>query len=285
MEWSYHCDGGMRQWNKISPNCDGLNQSPINILTSAVVSKRFDPLHLKELDQPIGRVTVVNNGHTVVFKLDAKKKWALSGAGLEGVYRPISFHFHWGSPRTNGSEHTIDGERATMELHIVTINMKYKTVEKAVKQSNGLAVFGVMVQVAENERGPFEDLTRYVRMVQDKVSAKEVVDIGMHFTELIPNNLTKFYRYKGSLTTPNCNEAVTWTIFNEPLYISSGQMSVFYGVQGRHGVILDNFRTTQPRNNRTVYYSGGKMSPESLNAVVTVIMFIPHICRILSALG
>ena len=44
---------------------------------------------------------------------------------------------------------------------------------------------------------------------------------------LLPANKSKFYRYNGSLTTPTCNEAVTWTVFNHTVEISQGQVRLF----------------------------------------------------------
>ena len=37
---------------------------------------------------------------------------------------------------------------------------------------------------------------------------------------------TKYYRYQGSLTTPNCNEAVVWTVFKDSIKISQDLVSV-----------------------------------------------------------
>lgn len=42
---------------------------------------------------------------------------------------------------------------------------------------------------------------------------------------LPPNSTTHFYRYKGSLTTPACNEVVTWTVFKNYATISKAQVN------------------------------------------------------------
>jgi carbonic anhydrase len=43
--------------------------------------------------------------------------------------------------------------------------------------------------------------------------------------DLLPEQTTSFYRYSGSLTTPKCNQIVTWTVFDDPLVISEQQVS------------------------------------------------------------
>lgn len=49
---------------------------------------------------------------------------------------------------------------------------------------------------------------------------------GISLTQLIPpeQNLTNYYRYKGSLTTPGCTEAVIWTLFEDPIPLSMEQV-------------------------------------------------------------
>jgi len=39
------------------------------------------------------------------------KAFSISGGGLPGTYNLHSFHLHWGSVDTQGSEHTIDGKK------------------------------------------------------------------------------------------------------------------------------------------------------------------------------
>ncbi len=45
--------------------------------------------------------------------------------------------------------------------------------------------------------------------------------------DLLPGvDRTKYYRYLGSLTTPNCDEGVIWTIFKDPIKVSQDLVSL-----------------------------------------------------------
>lgn len=59
----------------------------------------------------------------------------------------------------------------------------------------------------------------------------------------------------GSLTTPSCNEAVTWIIFPDTIPISLSQMAKFRSLSnGIEGLLLvDNYRHLQPVGNRKVF--------------------------------
>lgn len=44
---------------------------------------------------------------------------SITNGPLENRYFFSQFHFHWGKDSSRGSEHTIDGKRYPLELHIV----------------------------------------------------------------------------------------------------------------------------------------------------------------------
>ena len=41
---------------------------------------------------------------------------------------------------------------------------------------------------------------------------------------LLPKFPDRYYRYHDSLTTPNCNQAVIWSVFDQPQYVSERQV-------------------------------------------------------------
>ena len=68
-----------------------------------------------------------------------------------------------------------------------------------------------------------------------------------------------YFYYKGSLTTPECNEVVSWIVMEEPIFISSTQLATLRSLTEKNGSpMVDNFRPVQPLNGRVIKkYFGG----------------------------
>ncbi|KAK4325794.1 hypothetical protein Pmani_003638, partial [Petrolisthes manimaculis] len=174
-----------------------------------------------------------NNGHSAQVEIDARNAPRVKDGGLKGEYIFAQFHFHWGSDSTLGSEHTIDGVRYPMELHLVHYKASYGSLGEAVRRRDGLAVLGVMLEVSETDNPALTPIANALKMVNDS---------GM-FAD-------------GSLTTPTCNEVVTWTVFDNAIPISEKQLRSFRALRDdRGGNIVNNFRPPQPLNNRKVMVS------------------------------
>lgn len=76
----------------------------------------------------------------------------------------------------------------------------------------------------------------------------------------LPDEGQRFYRYFGSLTTPDCNEVVEWTVLRDPIYVRPSLIEKFRQV-GRSNYnrrIGENYRPIQERGQRTVEYLAKK---------------------------
>ena len=65
---------------------------------------------------------VTNNGHTVVvgrIPSSDQPTIGVEGSDLDRAYDLLQFHFHWGYNDYQGSEHTIDGHKYPLEMHLV----------------------------------------------------------------------------------------------------------------------------------------------------------------------
>ena len=75
----------------------------------------------------------------------------MSGGPLSNSYQLLQLHFHWGSNDSQGSEHTINGERFPMEMHLVHQSSDLEWgVDSATDPDNvvdGLAVAAFMWEV------------------------------------------------------------------------------------------------------------------------------------------
>uniref|UniRef100_A0A6I8QPZ5 Carbonic anhydrase n=1 Tax=Xenopus tropicalis TaxID=8364 RepID=A0A6I8QPZ5_XENTR len=213
------CFTGPRNWKHIYSECDGLQQSPVNIKTkNTTYNSLLRPFQFKGYNVT-HTLPITNNGHSV--QVDLPTQAHISGGGLSGVYKAKQLHFHWGSAGVAGSEHTVDGERYLMELHVV--HRRNAMNEENISISNeDLAVLGFFFEV----RGlPYELLQPY-SIKEQFFSLGDTTCLNLTLQEFIPEpkDLALYYRYQGSLTTPPCSEIVTWTLFTKTIKLSRRQV-------------------------------------------------------------
>ncbi|KAH9520249.1 Carbonic anhydrase 14 [Bulinus truncatus] len=248
-KWSYDGDDGALNWHKNFPNaCSGQSQSPIDIRPEETIYNRdlkdfaiwYDP------PRPDTKFYIKNNGHTA--QVDLEGDLFVSNGGLPNVYKAAQFHFHWGHKVHHGSEHTIDGKSYPIELHIVTYNSElFSTIADAVTIKGGLAVLGVMFEVSEEDNPALEHIIRSLKHIKPPKSHKRVELPPISIRDLLPSDITRYFRYNGSLTTPNCFESVIWTVFDRPQSISASQLAQF-----RHLLQIKHKKGGKDRHRRSL---------------------------------
>jgi len=197
----------------------GQSQSPINIITNSVVGD--GDINNININYDESSTEIINTGSTVEFVYDKG-----SSADMNNIeYDLIQFHFH------TGSEHTIDGKRAPMEMHLVHRD----------PNTGLLAVMGVLFEEGASNNVLEEYLDVLPETSEDEFISKQKFKV----TDLLPGNLD-FYTYDGSLTTPGCAEIVTWFVLKETITASAKELERFKEIMG------DNFRPAQALNDRIV---------------------------------
>nr|AYN64225.1 carbonic anhydrase [Sinohyriopsis cumingii] len=255
--WGYHGDSGPSYWSQHFESCAGKWQSPIDIPREEDVEYAGHLGFVESYGYDDVRVhTLKNNGHSL--QVDVSGDSYILGGGLPGLYKVTQLHFHWGRTSDRGSEHTFDGTAFPMEMHVVHYKKEYGSINEALNKSDGLAVLGFMFKVIPFDNVFYEKFLKKLSAVQ--YSGESTDTWPMRLTDILPNSWQnlKYFRYNGSLTTPPCTEAVIWTVFTRPIYISEKQLRQFRKLYSNekssetYEHISDNYRPVQPLNNRRV---------------------------------
>ncbi len=221
--WTYEGETGPEHWAEIErqSDCDGKRQSPINIID---YKTEIDP-NLKPLDihysNSVKIHEVTNNGHSIQYNFEKGDFIYLK----DEKYELHQIHFH------EASEHTINGIRYPLEMHMVHINRGGK-----------IAVLAVMAEEGKSS-APFTFLERYLPV---RSGETKQIDANFDLSLNLPKN-REYYTYEGSLTTPPCTQRVSWYVFKTPITISLHQVK-----QLKELMPLNNYRDEQALNGRTV---------------------------------
>lgn len=131
------------------------------------------------------------------------------------------------------------------------------SIGDAIKKSDGLAVLGVFLEWSNYRDNPIYDLTKKIIKAESVFTTKK-----LHYSmndlivlEDCDDNEFKIFTYPGSLTTPGCNEVVTWMVSVKPAEISSRSLASLRQLRDKEGnPILKCFRPLQELNGRIVKF-------------------------------
>jgi len=231
VKWGYDGNIGPANWGDLSPEfamCKtGKVQAPIDI-SSKGLAKATTPIKTYYHDS---KAIVVNNGHTIQVDLPDGGYASLS----DDDFNILQFHMH--AP----GEETVDGKRYPFNAHLVHINPGDNEGDT---ERGKLAVIGIFFQEGK-ENAALKPIFDVMPAKTGKVVMKEKFDV----TKLLPKSLA-YYSYSGSLTTPGCNEGVTFYILKTPVEMSSAQLAQF------KKIFPMNARPVMPLNGRKVTEGG-----------------------------
>ncbi|NXD14900.1 CAH4 anhydrase, partial [Nothocercus nigrocapillus] len=276
-----------RRWYLINNTCKESKQSPINIVTKNVIyDDSLKPLNFEGYDvKGSSKWSIENNGHTVKVTFSTTPK--IGGGGLKEKYKAVELHFHWGVKDINylpGSEHSIDGEKTAMEV-VISQAMHHGCCGQGSKPgAEALGSLEQQLHVKTRMNNPAHCTSSkqyFCTVCPGNVGQMDPLPLF----SLLPNeeDLARYYRYTGSLTTPDCHEGVIWTVFEKPVALSLAQVSQFSVLHfgGNNSTYMaENFRPVQPLNDRSIYWSGASLSQPS----AWVLMLLSVLTYILSSL-
>ncbi|KAK9170402.1 hypothetical protein Syun_002542 [Stephania yunnanensis] len=237
IQFSYNGENGPLKWGSLSPdfsNCsNGRAQSPINIVTNdAVANPKLQPLTRDYVNEVDG--TLINHGFNVGIQFD---KESLGDLTING--KNYSFHqLHWHSP----SDHTLDGERFPLELHMV-----HKAPDGSITVVAIFFRYGNPDALLKQVEGPLNELTSEKNGGGDGEAHVEVTSLKTH---CLDKKTRKYFRYVGSLTTPPCTENVIWNIVGKVREVAKEQVDAIRAPVDAG--CKDNARPLQALNGRKV---------------------------------
>lgn len=253
--WGYTWVSGLSptNWANTFPICAGSLQSPIDITMATVQTQSSSqPLSALYVDSPaITMSTIRNTGSTLALDLN-EDVVRLMGGPLTGRYILETVEFHWDNTG-NGSEHTLDGHRAAMEMQFIFYQANYGDVYSAT-QHQGVAIMSALFKLGQSNP-ELEKIIDKFPGIQTPGSEEPIY--GNLFVEKLYGGsdfLKTFYTYNGSRTSPPCTEGIKWIVLSKNSEISSQQLEKFKLIQlnKQTNGFEKNWRPAKPLQGRKV---------------------------------
>jgi carbonic anhydrase len=170
--WSYEGETAPKYWAEIEKDsdCDGMYQSPINIISIDAVDVEPGTNNLKILYSPSTILCrVENDGHSIKYCFNKGDSLIFN----DKIYHLQQLHFH------EGAEHKINGIQYPIEIHLVHTNAEGEFL-----------VIGILGMEGE-ESQLFEFFESYLPIKNGEIKH---IDKNVDLADLFPEN-KDYYSY------------------------------------------------------------------------------------------
>lgn len=178
-------------------------QSPVDLTNPIYADFGKGRLSIKWKKSAIGTIKKDDHGVHVEFGSDERQYIELD----KKRFQLVQFHFH------HPSEHWVEGVQQTLELHVVHQNI----------EDGSRAVVGVFIEPS----GKTKKVPLLVGQMQRFFELKDGQpdpSISTNPLDWLPGDVKHYYRYEGSLTTPEYDENVSWAVMRESLKIPTDDL-------------------------------------------------------------
>lgn len=178
----------------------GTEQSPIDLTTkNAKSSKHMELNGYGYKDANVLQTSVDRSSVKVQAPVTSGEFHLGFADGSVSVFSPAQFHFH--AP----SEHSVDGSLYDLEVHFV----------HTYADTDGMLGGVIGVFFDRNAGGNFDN--PFIEAVWNTQGTSTKIPVASFLAGV---NMTQYWNYNGSLTTPPCTEGIKWTVIKDVQPIS-----------------------------------------------------------------
>jgi carbonic anhydrase len=219
----------------------GLHQSPIDFNRSInyvvrddyikIISQHYNALEnisLRVREEESFGFDIADHGYVMLYK-----------NGVMYKYKLIDVHLH------TKSEHRIDGKTYDLEVHLYHLKDRDHLLTQKTRdphdEPNDILVVGMLFDASLDIADP----------ILEKMNLKDLTPVNIHLHDLYTVK-EGFYHYKGSTTTPPCQENINWMVLDTIRPMSKEQLKLLTNLVSQF-YPNGNGRSVKPLNGRTVY--------------------------------
>ncbi|UXI17101.1 transcription elongation factor b polypeptide 1 [Sarcoptes scabiei] len=228
---------------------------------------------------------IENDGHSVVFhqndpqsdhlaanhseynQIEQQQSQSISTITIKGGPLSYSYVFHklrihFGLTDSSGSEHQLSGFQFPGEIQLIGYNAElFESYDDASRKPNGLVGIAIFLKIDTKSSSAIEIFTSQLNKIRYRGQKASLKSFSLR--DLFPDD-QNYLTYEGSLTTPSCDESITWIIINKVFDITVITIAEYIltvpnqcfessgSIESPKAPLGNNFRSIQSINDRVI---------------------------------